>query len=170
MLRTFFQYLQPRHQLDNVTQLTPTLLAEWGIDNLLLDVDSTLKAYTDREVSPEVRQWLNEMRELGKGMCLISNGRSRRIEKFAQSVDLPWFAPAMKPSPRGCLKAIKKFNFDPARTAMVGDQLFADVLAGNRAGLLTIHVKPLRPHEEPWFSRIKRPFEKLVFRFRRRGH
>ena len=165
MFRSIIQYFYPQHLLEKVTDLTPDLLREWGIDHLLLDVDCTLKAYSDKTVSPEVQTWLDQLRSEGFGLCIISNGRGKRIEKFAATLDLPWFAPAMKPSPRGCRKAMKKFNFDPARTAMVGDQIFADILAGRRAGIMTVLVKPIRPWEEPWFARIKRPFEKIVFRF-----
>ena len=39
---------------------------------------------------------------------------------------------------------------------MVGDQLFADILAGRLAGLTTFLVEPIHPEEEPWFTRLKR--------------
>jgi hypothetical protein len=41
---------------------------------------------------------------------------------------------------------------------------FADVLAGRLAGLFTILVTPLG-HHEPWFTRVKRPFERQVLRW-----
>ena len=44
---------------------------------------------------------------------------------------------------------------------MVGDQVFADVLAGRLAGIKCILVRPIHPEEEPWFTRIKRPPERL---------
>jgi predicted HAD superfamily phosphohydrolase YqeG len=54
--------------------------------------------------------------------------------------------------------------FPPASTALVGDQVFADVLAGRLAGLKTILVEPIHPEEEPWYTRLKRPPERWVLR------
>ena len=50
-------------------------------------------------------------------------------------------------------------------TAMVGDQLFADIAAARLAGLTAILVRPIHPEEEHWFTRIKRPPEKLLLRW-----
>ena len=38
---------------------------------------------------------------------------------------------------------------------VVGDQIFADILAGNLAGVFTILVTPIKPEQEHWFTRIK---------------
>ena len=62
----------------------------------------------------------------------------------------------MKPLPLGCRRAIREMGFEASRTAMVGDQLFADIVAGRLAGLTTILVDPIHPEEEPWFTRLKR--------------
>ena len=71
--------------------------------------------------------------------------------------------------PRGCRRAMKEFNFKPEETALVGDQIFADVMAGRLCGLRTFKVAPISPEEEHWFTRIKRPFENVVLRsFKRR--
>lgn len=157
-----FSKFKPSLRVGRVTELTPDRLREQGITNLLLDVDSTLKPYRSREVGPEVRAWLTTMRESGIGLCLLSNGRGKRIAHIAEILSIPYVAMAMKPSPKGCHRAIREQGFDPSRTAMVGDQIFADILAGNRAGLTTILVRPIRPEQEPWYTRLKRPFEKIV--------
>jgi predicted HAD superfamily phosphohydrolase YqeG len=61
--------------------------------------------------------------------------------------------------------AMVKMGFRPEHTAMVGDQVFADVLAGRWAGVKCILVRPLHPEEEPWFTRIKRTPERLWLRW-----
>lgn len=45
-----------------------------------------------------------------------------------------------KPSPRTLLQAAKQLGADPATTVMVGDRLDTDILAGERAGMLTVLV------------------------------
>ena len=47
---------------------------------------------------------------------------------------------------------------------MVGDQIFADVMAGRLAGIRSILVDPIHPEEEPWFTRLKRLPERFVLR------
>ena len=159
---TLLKIFRPDYAFEQVTDLTTQKLQELGLTNLLLDVDCTLKSYRSSEVSPEVRKWLDELKKNGTGLCIISNGRGRRISAFAESLGIPFVAPAMKPSARGCLKAMKTHGFDPEKTAMVGDQIFADIWAGHRAKIRDILITPIRPEEEPWFAQIKRPFEKFI--------
>jgi HAD superfamily phosphatase (TIGR01668 family) len=161
MLRCFL----PDYRVSKVEALSPDLLRRWGINHLLLDADCTLKRYGCQEVAPEVAAWLDEMRAQGVGLCLVSNGYGRRIGEFAQGLGLPFVAKAMKPLPTGCRAALRKMDFPPDRTAMVGDQLFADILAGRLAGLKTILVDPIHPEEEHWYTRLKRPAERLVLRW-----
>ena len=157
-----FRIFQPHLRIESVTELTPSRLEELGLRSLLLDVDCTLKRYRSEGLAPGVVRWLDLMKGANIGLCLVSNGRSPRISRFAENAGVPFVALAMKPLPFGCNTAVKTMWFDKKTTAMVGDQVFADLLAGKFAGLFTILVTPLSPEQEPWFARIKRPFEKLV--------
>jgi len=159
-----FRFFQPQLYLDSIIELTPEKLSALGLNSLLLDVDCTLKHYNSKELSPEVACWINDMKEHNIGLCLVSNGRRRRIRQFSESVQIPFIAFALKPFPFGLNRAVKKMNFDKKTTAMVGDQVFADILAGKFAGLFTILVTPLNPEDEPWFARMKRPLEKVVLK------
>ncbi len=129
---------------------------------MLLDADGTLKRYRSEECAPGVARWLDALRQAGFGLCLVSNGLGERIGRFAEGVGLPFVAKAMKPLPTGCRCAMRKMGFQPECTAMVGDQLFADIMAGRLAGLMTILVEPINPEEEPWFTRLKRPPERWL--------
>ena len=159
-----FHWLQPNLILDSVQDITPKLLQQHGIRSLLLDVDSTLKSYRTSEIPPETRQWIKLLQEAGFEFCILSNGRTPRIRPVAEQIGLPFIAPALKPTPFGCRTAIQASGFDKKSTAMVGDQVFADILAGKLAGIFTILVTPIHPEEEHWYTRIKRPFEKWVLR------
>ena len=155
---------RPHYRLESVSHLTVELLKNWGIRSLLLDVDSTLKHYGATELTPDVAAWLETMKSEGIGLCLVSNGSAHRIGLFAESVGIPFVAPAFKPFPIGCRKAMRQMNFDPQTTAMVGDQLFADITAARLAGITAIHIMPISPELEPIWTRIKRPFEKIISR------
>ena len=157
-----FKFLLPEVRVESVLELTAARLGELQLEALLLDVDCTLKRYRAKEVAPEVAEWIRRTRAAGVGLCLVSNGRGPRIARFAAGLDLPFVALAMKPLPWGCWRAARKLGFPRRRTAMVGDQLFADILAGRLAGLRTILVRPIHPEEEPWFTQLKRPWERRL--------
>ena len=159
-----FNWLQPNLILDSVQDITPELLQQHGLRSLLLDVDSTLKRYRATEIPSGTVRWIESLQETEIGFCILSNGREHRIRPIAEQIGIPFIAPAMKPTPFGCQTAIKTMGFDPKSTAMVGDQVFADILAGKLCNIFTILVTPIHPEEEHWYTRIKRPFEKWVIR------
>jgi HAD superfamily phosphatase (TIGR01668 family) len=129
---------------------------------LLLDVDCTLKNYRAENLPPESVAWIERLRAAGIGLCLISNGRAKRIRRLAERLSLPVVCGACKPLPFGCRAALKKMGFERRTTAIVGDQLFADVVAGRLAGLACILIRPIHPEEEHWYTRIKRPLERFL--------
>ena len=154
----------PHFLIGSVVEASPERLRTLGIENLLLDVDCTLKRYTLQEPEPNVLAWLNSLRDANFRICLLSNGVGKRIGQFADRVNLPYIAKACKPLPSGCRRALIEHGFDPLKTALIGDQIFADVMAGRLAGIRTFLVTPIGPEEEHWFTRVKRPFEKIVLR------
>lgn len=159
-----FSLLTPHHRVRCVWELTPERLQFWGLRALLLDVDCTLARYRHEEALPEVRAWLEQMRLSGVGLCLVSNGLSGRIERFAQRLGVPYVSRAMKPFPWGVRTAVRLLECPPFQVAIVGDQLFADILAGRLAGIRCILVDPIHPEEEPWFTRLKRLPERWLLR------
>jgi uncharacterized protein len=157
-----FRILTPHYRVHCVWELTPERLRLWGLQALLLDVDCTLSRYCSREALPEAALWIQQLRTADFRLCLVSNGIGGRIEEFAARLGLPFVSRAMKPLPWGVWTALKKLDAPPSQTAIVGDQLFADVMAGRVAGVRTILVDPIHPEEEPWFTRLKRWPERVV--------
>jgi HAD superfamily phosphatase (TIGR01668 family) len=155
--------ITPHLQLDSVLELEPARLRQLGLRGLLLDVDCTLKDHCATAFSPEVAAWVRTLKAEGFGLCLLSNGRPGRIGGLAQALDVPFVARAFKPLPFACRAGLSLLGLPAAQVAVVGDQLFADVMAGRLAGLFTILVRPTSP-EEPWFTRVKRPFERWALR------
>ena len=68
---------------------------------------------------------------------------------------------AAKPLKKSFIKASKMMELSPEEIAVVGDQVFTDIIGGNMTGMYTIIVKPV-DIKEPYYIRIKRIFEKLV--------
>lgn len=157
------RFVRPHLRIANVLELRPEHLRALGLDGLLLDVDGTLKDFPAPEFSAEVIAWVEAMRAAGIALCLVSNGRPRRLGALAGRLGLPCVSKALKPLPFGCRAALRKLGLGPKRVGIVGDQVFADVMAGRLAGVFTVLVPPSSP-VEPWFTRLKRPAERLVLR------
>lgn len=162
--RLFFGPFLPDYRVAVVNELSPRALAEMGVESVLLDVDCTLKRYDSESVEPWVEAWLATLRDANIRVCLLSNGKGRRIGEFAEKYKLEYVAMALKPFPFGIRRAIREQGWNRKTTAMVGDQIFADILAGNLAGVKTVLVTPIHPEMEPIFTRVKRPFEKIIIK------
>ncbi len=155
--------LTPHLHVWSVRELTPARLHDLGLAGLLLDVDCTLKDYYAPVLPVESVAWIQDLLAAGVRLCILSNGRGGRIGPLAEGVGVPFVSRALKPLPFGCRRALRALGLPAEQAAIVGDQIFADVLAGRLAGLRTILVRPTTL-EEPWFTRIKRPLERLVLR------
>jgi HAD superfamily phosphatase (TIGR01668 family) len=155
--------LTPHLQLDSVVNLSPEHLHSINRVGLLLDVDCTLKDHGAPAFPPSTVEWIRLMKSSGLRMCLLSNGKARRIEPLARTLQIPFVAKAFKPFPFGCRAALRLLDLPSEQCAIVGDQIFADVLAGQLARLFTVLVRPTSPIEPIW-TRIKRPFERLVLK------
>jgi len=70
---------------------------------------------------------------------------------------------AGKPWPAGFRRACREMNLRPAEVAVVGDQLFTDVLGGNLIGAYTVMVEPITSNALP-HTRFARLLETLVLR------
>ncbi|WP_414551841.1 YqeG family HAD IIIA-type phosphatase [Anabaena sp. CCY 0017] len=158
--------LQPDLILEgSVLNLTPEMIQQYGLKGLVLDVDDTLVPFTVGLASPELQQWVEQIR-ICTDLFLVSNNLSEsRIGGIARSLDLPYYLGAAKPSRRKIRAALTAMNLPANQVGMVGDRLFTDVIAGNRLGMFTVLVDPiihpdaaLRSHPirnfEVWLSEI----------------
>ena len=67
----------------------------------------------------------------------------------------------MKPLKRGFKYVQKETNIKPENIAVVGDQIFTDVLGGNRSKMFTILVEPI-DKKDFWYTKWKRPIENKI--------
>lgn len=93
--------------------------------------------------------------------CIVSNNFTPRVRRVGAALGLPVVGWALKPVPVGLWRAMAIMRTRPATTALIGDQLFTDVLGGNLLGMYTILVEPLSRDEFPT-TRLVRRMERLV--------
>ena len=135
--------LLPAFMFPGITEISPTFLNKTGIKFLMVDLDNTLAAYDEHSPSDDILKWISSIKESGITPAIISNSsRVMRVSSFAESFDINSIALARKPSPINVLYLMETFNFKANESALIGDQIFTDILAANRAGVISIIVKP----------------------------
>lgn len=156
-----FKAMRPEKVYENLTNMPWKELYDEGIRTALLDFDNTLGP--DHATEPEDYSYkcVKMIEETGIKCCLVSNAKSGRSARIAEMLGIPVVTYANKPGTSGVLKAIKLMGSTADKSVMVGDQVFTDVIAGNRSGVRTFMVEKLHK-SEIWYVLLKRPFEKLV--------
>ena len=153
--------LKAKYRFQNVLSITPEFLQNVGVKAILIDADNTLSLHGSQEPHPGVVEWLRKIKESGIPLVIISNNERERVEPFAKKLGLPFIEKSRKPLPSGFRKACRTLGVSPSETAVVGDQIFTDVLGGNLIGATVILTEPLGPDTDK-FIKAKRHLEKWV--------
>ncbi len=149
---------------DSIYDIDLLTLKAAGIRLLLADLDNTLVPYGVALPTDEVRGWNERLQEQGITLFVLSNNRhADRPRIFSEGLGVPFIGHAGKPGVKSFYKAMEQTGVTAQQTALVGDQIFTDVLGGNRAGVTTILVKPIRLAGNP--GRYVRYAVELPFRW-----
>lgn len=148
---------------DSIYDIDLSALKAAGIQLLLADLDNTLVPYGVPLPTDEVRAWNDRLKESGITLFVLSNNRhADRPRIFSEGLGIPFIGHAGKPKSDSFFKAMEQMGVTAAQTAIVGDQIFTDILGGSRAGVTTILVKPIRLAGNP--GRYARYAAELPFR------
>ena len=130
---------------DSIYDISVEGLARRGIKLLLADLDNTLVPYGVPLPDQKLMNWRDELAAYGITLFVLSNNRhENRPRIFSEGLEVSFIGHAGKPGTHSFLKAMEFMRVTKEQTAIVGDQIFTDVLGGNRAGIATILVKPIR--------------------------
>ena len=155
--------LYPKLYLKNIKEITIEVLNKNNIKGLILDIDNTLIDF-DKKMLEGTEEWCNTLKANGIKMCILSNtNKVHKVKKVAQVLDLEYLYFAHKPNKKGFKQAQEILKLNAENIAVVGDQIFTDVLGGNRSKMFTILTKPI-DERDIWITRLKRPFEKIVIK------
>ena len=137
--------LIPDEVYASIYDIDGAVLARRGITLLLADLDNTLAKYGQPEPDPALLAWKGDLAAAGVDLFLLSNSRKpRRAEHFAKALGIPFLGHAGKPKSGGYLRAMERMGRTSAQTAMVGDQIFTDILGAKRTGMLALMVEPIQ--------------------------
>jgi hypothetical protein len=145
-LNGFWSLLKPSQVVSDIYQIDFGKLKNQGIRALILDIDDTLIPREVNDVSPRVFEWVEERKGEGFRLCLTSNSRHPlRVKYIGDTLKLPAMSLGFKPLPFAFLRSLDVLNAKPENTAMIGDQLFMDILGANLLKIHSIFVKHLTP-------------------------
>ena len=154
---------KPTLRYNRITDIAIEDLIARNISLVLLDVDNTLTEHNSHKVLSGVKEWLKSLRNAGIVPLILSNAKAARVEPFAKQIGVDFVASAKKPLKGKYKFVIKNLGLKRENVAIVGDQIFTDILGGNRAKITTIFVNLITP-ESGWFFKLKRRFERMILK------
>lgn len=165
----FLKKLLPSLHVDSIYDIDLQALKNRGIKGIITDLDNTLIEWDRPNATPELMDWLNRLKQEGFQVIIVSNNNRIRVSAFADPLGIPYIHAAKKPTRTPFKDAMKRLALTPEQIVVIGDQMFTDVLGGNRLGLYTVLVVPVA-QTDGFFTRINRQLERIALsRMRKKG-
>jgi uncharacterized protein len=145
-LKEFWKIFKPDQTVENIHGVNFAALKRRGINTLILDIDDTLMPREVNDITPQVFEWVMARKQEGFKLCLTSNSRHPlRVKYIGDTLKLPAMPLSFKPLPFAFWHSLKILDAGPEEAAMIGDQLFMDILGANLVNIHSIYVKHLTP-------------------------
>ena len=148
--------LVPDYFSDGVLDIDFKVLRKQGVRKVALDVDQTLAHHQGIEVTPEIAEYLNK--QVADGVIeeiIIASNSLRDLSAFTERLNAKIVvasARVRKPRRKYFEEVCRVAGCEPSEMVMVGDRIFTDILGGNKAGFVTVLVKPNGP--DMWLDRL----------------
>jgi len=138
--------LLPTIMCSKLTDITPQLLKAHGVSFLMLDFDNTIVPYTTNEPTEQMHSWLMNMMESEIRLCVVSNSKKPRVVEFCRKYGIDCITHARKPFSDGIRRCLEQYGLDPAHCALVGDQIYTDVLGANCCNVQSVLISAIHNH------------------------
>lgn len=154
---------KPKWWLKSVLDIDEKFIRENHLRGLILDLDNTLSMHGSPAAEQGVTEWLAQMRGIGMKMMVLSNNTKKRVAPLAKELGLDYISFGCKPLTVGVSRALRKMRLPRKSVALVGDQIFTDIIGGNLRGVNTVLVEPFHLEDKKSFK-LKRKLESAVFK------
>lgn len=132
----------PKMYQKDVFSINYQKLKELGYQLIIFDLDNTIGSIKEKKCSQEIKNLINQLTN-DFIVVVASNSNPGRVKMFCQGLKCEVFSFSLKPTLRVIRKIKKKYQIEPSKMVIIGDQIVTDILVGNRLGLLTILVDPI---------------------------
>lgn len=164
-----YRLFLPNEYVKNVFRVTPDKLKTNGIRGVITDLDNTLVEWDRPDATEEIITWMQEMREAGIHVTIVSNNNEERVRAFSDPLGIPFIHNARKPMGKAFRQAVRQMGIPKDQVVVIGDQLLTDIFGGNRSGLQTVLVVPVAS-SDGLATRFNRKVERIIMKkLKRRG-
>ena len=136
-----------------------------GVRVLMLDLDNTLLPRDTNVVPDSSKEWVAGLKERGFRACAVSNNWHERAREVARDLGLELVDHAVKPLPFAFVRALSRVGGRAREAAVIGDQVFTDILGGRLMGMRTVLVQPMSATDLPHTLLLRR-LEAIVLKRR----
>ena len=155
--------LYPDLYLNSVIDINATLLKKNKLEALILDVDNTLIDYY-KNLIDGAEDWCENLKSEGIKCIILSNSNKKeKVETVAKKLGIKYVMFAKKPLKSGFKKALEKLEMKQEQVAVVGDQIFTDVVGAKRMKMFSILVKQVG-EKDIFITKVKRPIENAIIK------
>lgn len=153
--------LKPTYVVSNILDINLQTLKNDGIKGFLFDLDNTVMEPKTGKLKEDMEKWLAEVKNDFKIAIVSNNTDEEYLIEAQKNMNCPFYGSAKKPDTKVAAKALKELGLLPSNTVMVGDRPLTDIWVGQRLGMITILVDPLRKNQEGQLIKFLRWLERL---------
>ena len=154
--------LVPKMYQESIYTIDYDKLKKNNIKCLLFDLDNTCVGYHEKFPTKELEELFNNLNKKGFKVILFTNAPQKRVVPFIK-LHVICHSSSKKPFKKNFKKIMKQYKLAKEEICIIGDQLFTDILGGNKVGIHTCLVNPLT-NEDFILTKIFRMTEQIVFK------
>lgn len=154
--------LVPKMYQESIYTIDYDKLKKNNIKCLLFDLDNTCIGYHEKFPTKELEELFNKLTKMGFKVIIFTNAPQKRVVPFVK-LHVICHASSKKPFKKNFKKIMKQYRLAKEEICIIGDQLFTDILGGNKVGINTCLVNPLTK-EDLIFTKIFRMLENFYFK------
>lgn len=110
------------------------------------------------------KEWHDKIKENNiKSIILSNSNKVEKVRNVANVLDIEYINLAKKPLKSGFYRAQEKLGLNNENIAVIGDQIFTDVIGANRCNMFSILVEPISK-EDLLITKWKRPLENYIIK------
>ena len=128
----------------------------------MFDLDNTCVGYHEKYPTKELEILFEKLTKMGFKVIIFSNAIPKRLEPF-NTLNVILHPASKKPFKKNFQKILTNYKYKKSEVCIIGDQLFTDILGGNRIGIKTCLVNPLTS-DDFIFTKVFRATEGLFFK------
>lgn len=134
--------LKPKMYQKSIYTIDYKKLKKKNIKCLLFDLDNTCVGYHEKNPTKQLKQLFKDLTKMGFKVIIFSNSTPKRLAPFS-NLGVECHPSSQKPLSHNFNKMLKKYHYQKQEVCIIGDQLFTDIIGGNRVGIITCLVDPL---------------------------